>query len=259
MARGPVHIHSPLLMMLRSLTLEGVPDPVWIIRADGDIDISTTPCLVDALRTARREGAGLVVLDLRATRHVDSSGVHTLLSAQRRLAAAGRRLAVVGDDDAIHTTVPVGCLSEVLETFPGLGAALASERRRRSSDDPPPGCRQPGILIVDDSQVFRDAVRAVLKQRGYLVTGEAGTAAAALHAVGQLAPDGILLDVGLPDATGFDLSAELTRASPAPAVLLTSARNFPNCGALVRACGARGFVLKRQLAHVDLERFWPHP
>ena len=64
------------------------------------------------------------------------------------------------------------------------------------------GSRQLRILIVDDSQVFRDAARAVLEQRGYLVTGEAGTGAAAIHASDRLLPDGILLDVGLPDTSG---------------------------------------------------------
>jgi DNA-binding NarL/FixJ family response regulator len=124
---------------------------------------------------------------------------------------------------------------------------------------PSPNGRQLRILIVDDSQEFRDAARAVLEQRGYLVTGEADTGAAAIHAIGRLAPDGILLDVGLPDTSGFEVSAVLTHASPPPAVLMTSVSDAPGYPVRARASGARGFILKRDLAATNLEQFWPRP
>jgi two-component system, chemotaxis family, chemotaxis protein CheY len=115
------------------------------------------------------------------------------------------------------------------------------------------------VLIVDDSAPFRSAVRDLLTRRGYLVVGEADTAARAVQATERLAPDAVLLDVHLPDGCGFDVSAALTDADPDLAVLLTSADDPSACDLRVGASGARGFVLKSYLAKTPLERFWQTP
>jgi DNA-binding NarL/FixJ family response regulator len=115
------------------------------------------------------------------------------------------------------------------------------------------------VLIVDDSSCFRSAARALLERRGYEVVGEAATAAAAFEEARALNPAAVLLDVSLPDGTGFAVSARLTHRTPAIAVLLTSTEDFSSCYGLAEECGARGFVLKSQLAGCDLERFWPRP
>jgi DNA-binding NarL/FixJ family response regulator len=114
-------------------------------------------------------------------------------------------------------------------------------------------------LIVDDSPSFRRAARELLQRRGYLVVGEAGTAAAALNAVERFSPDALLVDVGLPDGCGFELATALTRAQPNLAVLLMSANDPPATKERLRASGARGFVLKSRLAAAPLERFWRTP
>jgi CheY-like chemotaxis protein len=115
------------------------------------------------------------------------------------------------------------------------------------------------VVIVDDSGPFRRAARELLQRRGYLVVGEASTAAAALNAVERVSPDAVLVDVGLPDGCGFELAAALTRAQPNLAVLLMSANDPPAGKERLRASGARGFVLKSRLAAAPLERFWPTP
>jgi CheY-like chemotaxis protein len=115
------------------------------------------------------------------------------------------------------------------------------------------------VLIVDDSAPFRRAARELLQRRGYLVVGEAGTAAAALDAVDRAAPDALLVDVGLPDGCGFELAAALTRAQPDLAVLLMAADDHPAGTERLRASGARGFVLKSCLAAAPLERYWRAP
>ena len=113
------------------------------------------------------------------------------------------------------------------------------------------------MLIVDDSSCFRSAARSLLERRGYEVVGEADTAAAAFEQARVLQPAAVLLDVLLPDGTGFGIAARLTHRCPALAVLLTSAEDFSSCYGLAEECGARGFVLKSQLAGCDLNRFWP--
>jgi len=115
------------------------------------------------------------------------------------------------------------------------------------------------VLIVDDQPVFRRAVRALLEARGYAVVGEAGCAVTALQAAKRLEPDAVLLDVRLGDESGYEVARALTRFDPAPAILLVSCTDQEEGDEHVRACGARGFLLKGRLAVTDLGRFWPAP
>jgi DNA-binding NarL/FixJ family response regulator len=112
------------------------------------------------------------------------------------------------------------------------------------------------VLVVDDDPRFRALAREVLELRGCRVVGEAGTGAAARSAAGRLAPDAVLLDVRLPDESGFEVCAALTDARRAPAVLLVSATDYGTCE-VVALCGARGFALKSDLVAIELARYWP--
>jgi DNA-binding NarL/FixJ family response regulator len=116
---------------------------------------------------------------------------------------------------------------------------------------------KPRVLIVDDSSCFRQAARALLERRGYEVVGEARSAGAAIDAVAALAPDAVLLDVLLPDGTGFGVCAAITGHESAPAVLLASSEDFGACFSMADECGARGFVLKSRLGQCELANFWP--
>jgi DNA-binding NarL/FixJ family response regulator len=113
------------------------------------------------------------------------------------------------------------------------------------------------VLIVDDQPEFRRAARELLQARGFEVAGEAGSAAAAVDAAARLAPDAVLLDVGLGEDSGFDVSSALTRTNPALAVLLVSCNDYGPCGDELRRSGARGFVLKSRLVATDFGQYWP--
>jgi CheY-like chemotaxis protein len=155
----------------------------------------------------------------------------------------------------------------VMMTIPSMGPAatqIRAEARELASRHA--GCRVVDgdggplrVLIVDDSAPFRRAARELLHRRGYVVVGEAGTAAAAREAVERFTLDGLLIDVGLPDGCGFELAAALMRAQPTLAVLLMSASDPPAGEERLRASGAQGLVLKSSLASAQLERFWCTP
>jgi CheY-like chemotaxis protein len=113
------------------------------------------------------------------------------------------------------------------------------------------------VLIVDDAAPFRQAVRELLERRGYVVVGEAASAASALAEAARVRPEAVLLDVHLPDGSGLDVCAALCSAGPAPAVLLVSMYDLPGPGRRLEASGACGFVLKSELASTDLGAFWP--
>jgi two-component system, LytTR family, response regulator AlgR len=62
------------------------------------------------------------------------------------------------------------------------------------------------ILIVDDHALARDSLIGLCECRDDLqVVGEAACGKAAIDAAGTLEPDIMLLDVELPDMSGFEL------------------------------------------------------
>jgi len=73
------------------------------------------------------------------------------------------------------------------------------------------------LLIVDDNVATRYALRRRLALHGYSVT-EAGTGGAGLALIGSEHFDALILDVNLPDMSGFDI-VRLLRAKPETALL----------------------------------------
>ena len=78
------------------------------------------------------------------------------------------------------------------------------------------------MLVVDDDPAFRAAVRRLMEARALQVVGEAGTASEAYAAALRLKPDGVLVDVDLPDDDGIALAHRLAVLAWRPRVLLTS-------------------------------------
>jgi two-component system nitrate/nitrite response regulator NarL len=112
------------------------------------------------------------------------------------------------------------------------------------------------ILIVDDSESFRAAAAQLLAARGLEPLGPAGDGDAALAAVAAGCPDGILLDINLPDRDGFAVAALLASVCPAAAIVLTSSDIDEVPDAVLASCGAAAFVPKTELATADLRRLF---
>jgi DNA-binding NarL/FixJ family response regulator len=109
------------------------------------------------------------------------------------------------------------------------------------------------VLIVDDHAGFRRTVRRSLELDGWHVVGEAADGAGALEAAGRLRPGLVLLDVGLPDSSGFAVAAALHDARSAGAVVLTSTRDAADYGSLARGSRAAGFLAKGELSGAALD------
>jgi PAS domain S-box-containing protein len=73
------------------------------------------------------------------------------------------------------------------------------------------------LLIVDDNIATRSALSRRLERHGYEVL-EAGTGTEGLELIDSVAIDALILDVNLPDMSGFDIVRKL-RAEPATALL----------------------------------------
>src|SRR6187402_890501 len=104
------------------------------------------------------------------------------------------------------------------------------------------------VLIVDDHPSFRASARAVLEADGFEIVGEASDAASALTAARDLKPDIVLLDVQLPDATGFDVCEFLCGEQPLPEIVLVSSRDASDYNGLIQTSHARGFISKADLS-----------
>jgi DNA-binding NarL/FixJ family response regulator len=114
------------------------------------------------------------------------------------------------------------------------------------------GCHYPGVsetvIVVDDHPGFRAVARSLLEAEGYTVLGEAADGAKAVSAAGELHPDIVLLDVLLPDTSGFTV-AELLAALPTPpATILISSHQATDFGDRVRRAPAIGFISKADLS-----------
>lgn len=78
------------------------------------------------------------------------------------------------------------------------------------------------ILVIDDSKLSRTMVGKTLKENGYEVT-EAINGREALLKVGTDEPDCILLDLLMPDMSGFDVLSTLkTGGVKIPSIILTA-------------------------------------
>lgn len=80
---------------------------------------------------------------------------------------------------------------------------------------------KPRILIVEDEPAISDTIQFVLESEGF-ETVRVGTGLAALPVLRDGRVDLIVLDVGLPDISGFDLVKEIHRRQATPIIMLTA-------------------------------------
>jgi two-component system KDP operon response regulator KdpE len=88
------------------------------------------------------------------------------------------------------------------------------------TDAPEPG-QVPLVLVVDDEPQVRRFLRASLPHQGYRLV-EATTGEEALREASTRGPDAILLDLGLPDLDGVEVTRRLREWSAVPIVVLSA-------------------------------------
>jgi two-component system KDP operon response regulator KdpE len=98
------------------------------------------------------------------------------------------------------------------------------------------------VLVVDDEQPMRRFLRATLSSHGYSVI-EAATAAEGLAHAAHDHPDVVLLDLGLPDRDGLDVTRELREWSSAP-IIVISARGLEHDKVEALDAGADDYLTK---------------
>ncbi len=79
------------------------------------------------------------------------------------------------------------------------------------------------VLVVDDEALIRKTVRLTCEKEGYTVD-EADTGKGALERLAQVKPDIILLDLMLPDISGFDVCRDIRRLGSRVPIIILSAK-----------------------------------
>jgi DNA-binding NarL/FixJ family response regulator len=101
------------------------------------------------------------------------------------------------------------------------------------------------ILIVDDHEVVRRGVRAILGARPeWEVIGEATNGRDAIEAAQAHRPDVVILDISMPVMNGLEVAPCIV--SLGCRVLVFTMHESKELIAAIRATGAHGFVQKEQ-------------
>ena len=100
------------------------------------------------------------------------------------------------------------------------------------------------VLVVDDHPVFRAGLSALLVASGFEVVGEAASASEAIEAARRLRPALVVMDLGLPDASGIAATARITGELPGIRVVVLTL--FDDEGSVRAAldAGAAGYIVK---------------
>jgi len=104
------------------------------------------------------------------------------------------------------------------------------------------------VLLVDDHRVLLDRVSSLLSD-DFDVVGLCTDGRQAIDAAPTVAPDVVVLDINMPGLDGFQTMRGLTQAGSRAPVVILSLHDAEECVAEAFRCGARGYVLKRQVVH----------
>jgi DNA-binding NtrC family response regulator len=133
----------------------------------------------------------------------------------------------------VHSTVDAGTeftfTLPLHSPMPEPPAHLAAARRR--------------LLVVDDDADICDLLRDRLESEGFHVD-TAADGRTALRILAETPIDGVLLDIALPEADGFEVLRQLRPHHPSlPVVMMTAVEALDRAMAAVEA-GAQGYLLK---------------
>ena len=105
------------------------------------------------------------------------------------------------------------------------------------------------ILIIDDHPLFREGIKTIIQgDSRYQVIGEAGNANQGLKLARKLKPDLAVVDISLPDISGFDLIREILKYSPDILILVLSMHSKADYIVKAFQAGASGYLTKESAA-----------
>src|SRR5579885_1906383 len=133
-------------------------------------------------------------------------------------------------------------------------AIPAGQRRRGRPDRESDGPAMIRLLIVDDHEMVREGLKAILvSEPDFSIVGEAASAEQALELTERLQPDIALVDIRLPGTNGIELCRIINERYPQTAVIILTTFTDESLVAQCIQAGARGFIVK-DIERLDLKR-----
>jgi anti-sigma B factor antagonist len=103
---------------------ESLDGGIHVVSVRGEVDLATERELERALLALPEDGAASVVVDLTACSFMDSTGLHLLTRAKRRVDRSGGHLAVVSPNRSVLRAFEITQLDQLLAIYPSRAAAL---------------------------------------------------------------------------------------------------------------------------------------
>jgi len=105
------------------------------------------------------------------------------------------------------------------------------------------------VLIADDHEVIRKSISSILQSRADIqICGEAANGEEAVSKAKLLQPDLLILDISLPDSSGWEVATAIKRILPEIPILLLSAYGGKQLSDEVKKRGFQGFISKNDAA-----------
>lgn len=100
------------------------------------------------------------------------------------------------------------------------------------------------VLIVDDNDMMRTVLRAMLRSERYDIVGEARNGVQAVEMAGRLKPDIVCMDVLMPEKNGIEAMAEIKAERPETEIIMITGSADPDTVQEAIMNGAAGFIIK---------------
>jgi two-component system nitrate/nitrite response regulator NarL len=127
----------------------------------------------------------------------------------------------------------------------------AHERRPPSGASPadrpgtlPPVDDEVSVIVVDDHQLFRGSLVALLRERSINVLAETAMAADGIARAAELQPDVVLMDLNMPGMSGIEATQRLSAAAPLVNVIMLTVVADERLVMDALLAGACGYLLK---------------
>jgi signal transduction histidine kinase/CheY-like chemotaxis protein len=148
---------------------------------------------------------------------------------------------LMGGDIRLHSRRGEGSCFQVRLYMPAMPSVAAADLAE-------PVCGYVGarrhVLVIDDESAHRGLLNALLNRLGFLVS-EAESGADCFKHIAEQRPDLVLLDISLPDMTGWEIARQIhAMGSPRIAIVMVSANAHENTDNALKDGHADGFVVK---------------
>jgi DNA-binding NarL/FixJ family response regulator len=100
------------------------------------------------------------------------------------------------------------------------------------------------VLIVDDHAIVRHGLKSAFQSHGYQIVAEAGSIKEAQAFMARSNPDVIIVDINLPDGSGFDLVAWARKVSSTIAIVVLTLNDGADYVRAAKTAGANAFIIK---------------